>query len=145
MTALVFVDTNVLIYAVDEGDRQKQETARIWKAELWKSRRGRLSFQVLQEFYSKVCQIRPAAREEARAEIRTLLEWQPISVDAEILERAWKLQDSYKLSFWDSLIVSAAKAASCAYLLTEDLQDEQDLDGMRVVNPFRASPDMFIR
>ena len=49
-TALVFVDSNVLLYAVDEADRKKREVAREWRAELWKSRRGRLSFQVLGEF-----------------------------------------------------------------------------------------------
>ena len=140
MTALVFVDTNVLIYAIDEGNPKKQATARVWQAELWKSRRGRLSFQVLQEFYSKVCQKSPKVREEARAEIRNLLEWRPVSIDAAILERAWKIQERYKISFWDALIVSAAKAGSCRYLLTEDLQEDQELDGVVVVNPFRSEP-----
>ncbi|MGB7601741.1 MAG: hypothetical protein WBM24_15640 [Candidatus Sulfotelmatobacter sp.] len=50
MTALAFVDTNVLIYAVDEANLKKQEAAKHWRTELWKSRRGRISFQVLQEF-----------------------------------------------------------------------------------------------
>lgn len=54
MTALVFVDTNVFIYALDRADLRKQQAARDWRAELWKSHRGRISFQVLQEFYVKV-------------------------------------------------------------------------------------------
>ena len=53
MNAPVFVDTNVPIYALDEADPKKQQPARGWRAELWKSRRGRISFQVLQEFYVK--------------------------------------------------------------------------------------------
>jgi predicted nucleic acid-binding protein len=140
MTAPVFVDTNVLIYAVDEANLRKQEAAKLWRAELWKSHRGRISFQVLQEFYANVSRRWPAAREQTVAEIRNLLAWRPVSIDAAVLENAWKIEERYLLSFWDSLIVAAAKAASCRYLLTEDLQADQDFDGMVVVNPFRCDP-----
>ena len=140
MTAPVFVDTNVLIYALDEADRKKHAAARLWRAELWKGHRGRISYQVLQEFYVKVTQKWPAAREQARAEVRDLLAWQPLSVNAALLERAWKIQDRYRLSFWDALIVAAARAASCRYLLTEDLQADQDIDDVIVVDPFRHDP-----
>ncbi|HUL16583.1 MAG TPA: PIN domain-containing protein [Terriglobales bacterium] len=141
MTALVFVDTNVLIYAVDAGDPQKRQAAKTWRDELWKSRRGRISFQVLQEFHSKVSQKVPSAREQARVEVRDLMEWHPVAVDSAILERSWKIQDRYQLSFWDALIVAAAKSAGCQYLLTEDLQTGQDLDGVEVVNPFLTKPE----
>jgi|SRR5947209_6470695 len=140
MIAPVFVDTNVLIYALDEADLKKQQAARVWRAELWKSRRGRISFQVLQEFYAKVTQKWPSARQEARSEVRDLLAWRPVAVDEEILEHGWKIQDRYHLSFWDALIVAAAKSAACRYLLTEDLQADQDLDGLLVVNPFVCDP-----
>ena len=140
MTALVFVDSNVLIYSVDEADPTKHEAAKLWLAELWKSRCGRLSFQVLQEFYANVTRKWPPARGEVQAEIRNLLAWRPVVIDTETLESAWKLQDRYKISFWDGLIVSSAKAASCAYLLTEDLQADQDMDGVVVGNPFRSDP-----
>jgi predicted nucleic acid-binding protein len=140
MTAPVFVDTNVLIYALDEADPQKQQTARAWRAALWQSRWGRVSFQVLQEFYVKVTRKWPEARQQARAEVRDLLAWRPVSVDDRILERSWKIQDRYQLSFWDALIVAAAKATSSRYLLTEDLQADQELDGVVVVNPFLRSP-----
>jgi predicted nucleic acid-binding protein len=140
MTDPVFVDTNVLIYAVDEADRKRHQAARAWRAELWKSRRGRISFQVLQEFYVKVTQKWPDARLAARAEVTDLLTWRPVVVDAGILRQGWKIQDRYQLSFWDCLIVAAAKAASCKYLLTEDLQPDQDLDGVVVVSPFRRDP-----
>lgn len=138
MTALVFVDTNVLIYAVDEANLKKHEAAKLWRSELWRSRRGRISFQVLQEFYANVSKRWPAAREQTVDEIRNLLAWRPVSIDAAVLENAWKIEERYLLSFWDSLIVSAAKAASCRYLLTEDLQADQELDGVVVVNPFRT-------
>lgn len=145
MTALVFVDTNVLIYAIDRADLKKQKAAREWRDELWESRCGRISFQVLQEFYAKVTQKWPSGRDQARAEVRDLLTWQPVLVDAAILERGWKIQDRYRLSFWDALIVGAAKAAGCRYLLTEDLQAGQDLDGVTVVNPFLSDPSSLSR
>jgi predicted nucleic acid-binding protein len=116
MSDLVFVDTNVLIYAIDDADTKKQRAAQEWRAELWKTRRGRISFQVVQEFCAKVTQKCPSAGREARSEIRDLLAWQPVIVDDAILEQGWKIQDRYRLSFWDSLIVAAAKAAFCRYL-----------------------------
>ena len=140
MTAPIFVDTNVLIYALDGADLKKQQAARVWRAELWKSGRGRISYQVLQEFYLKVTQKWPSARGKARAEVRDLLAWRPVAVDAGLLERGWRIQDRYQLSFWDALIVAAARSASCRYLLTEDLQADQDLDGVVVVNPFLRDP-----
>jgi predicted nucleic acid-binding protein len=140
MTAPVFVDSNVLLYAVDEADQKKQRAARNWRAELWKSRRGRVSFQVLGEFYVNAIRLLPKARDEARAEIRDLLAWNPVVTDAAVLEHGWKLQDRYRLAYWDALIVAAAKASSCRYLLTEDLRPGQKLDGIEVINPFLLEP-----
>ena len=140
MTAPVFVDSNIFLYAVDNADPRKQRVARDWRAELWKSRLGRVSFQVLNEFYVNASRLKPGASDEARAEVRDLLAWSPVVVDAAVIERGWKLQDRYRLSFWDALIVAAAKTASCGFLLTEDLQDGQKLDGVEVVNPFLRGP-----
>jgi predicted nucleic acid-binding protein len=140
MTAPVFVDTNVFIYAVDLADLKKQRAAQSWLADLWTNGNGRISFQVLQEFYSKVSQKNRAAREEARSEVRDLLAWNPVPVNAETLDRSWKIQDRFQLSFWDALIVAAAKASACRFLLTEDLQDGQNLDGVLVVSPFAHDP-----
>jgi predicted nucleic acid-binding protein len=110
--ALVFVDSNVLLYAVDEADLYKQQAAREWRSELWRSRRGRVSFQVVSEFYVNALRKRPSAREEARAEVRDLLAWNPVVADAAQLDRGWKMQYRYRLSYWDALIVAAAKTPS---------------------------------
>ncbi len=140
MIAPVFVDTNVFIYAIDRADPKKQAAAREWRSELWKRRQGRISFQVLHEFYAKVASKWPNARQEARAEVRDLLAWRPVRPDGAIIEQAWKVQDRFQFSFWDALIIAAAKSASCRYLLTEDLQTGQDIDGLLLVNPFHHSP-----
>ena len=140
MTAPVFVDSNVFLYAMDEADPKKQQAARDWRAELWKNRLGRISFQVLSEFYVNAVRKHPGARNEARAEVRDLLAWNPLTTDAALLEQGWKIQDRYQLSHWDALIVAAAKASSCGYLLTENLQAGQKLDGIEVLNPFLRGP-----
>ena len=75
----------MLLYAVDEADPEKQAAARNWRAELWKTRRGRVSFQVLGEFYVNAVRKQPAAREEARAEVLDLLAWNPVVTDAALL------------------------------------------------------------
>ncbi len=141
MTAPVFVDSNVFLYALDEADPRKQQAARNWRAELWRNRRGRVSFQVLGEFYVNAVRKQPAARDEVRAEVRDLLAWNPVIADAVLLEQGWKIQDRYQFSYWDALIVAAAKVCGCHYLLTEDMQSGQKLDGIEVVNPFLRGPE----
>jgi len=140
MTAPVFVDSNVFIYAIDKSNLRKHEAAKLWRSELWKSRLGRVSFQVLQEFYANVDRKWPAAREQVQAEIRNLMTWRPVVVNAALIEEAWTIEGRYRISFWDALIVAAAKMASCRYLLTEDLQEGQEVDAIVVVNPFRSNP-----
>lgn len=141
MTEPVFVDSNVLVYAFDNADPAKQRAAQSWRTALWKTRLGRVSFQVFSEFYVNVLRIRKNAAQEARDEIRDLLAWRPIQIDIALLETGWAIQDRYRLSYWDALIVAAAKAASCRYLLSEDLQEGQEFDDVKVVNPFLTHPE----
>ena len=138
---MIFVDTNVFIYAKDSSDGTKQAAAQQWIEAMWKSQRGRTSFQVLEEFYAKIVKKWPGVADQARADVRDLLAWQPVKIDGAIMEQAWKIQDRYRFSFWDALILASAKALSCRYLLTEDLQGQQVVDGVRVVNPFFTTPE----
>jgi predicted nucleic acid-binding protein len=142
MTALVFVDTNVLLYRFDSSLPDKQIAAQTWIELLWHSRRGRLSTQVLQEFYVNATRkLNPGLdRRTAQDEVRALFLWRPIPIENEVFEGAWRIQERFGLSFWDALIVSASRIGGCRYLLTEDLQHGQDLDGVQVVNPFMEAP-----
>ena len=142
MTGPVFVDTNVLVYRHDSSEAAKQFRADDWHTFLWRRRLGRLSFQVLQELYATLTRGRGPGLDRAAARdiVANYLQWQPIQIDAGILRRAWLVEERYGLSWWDALIVAAAQAAECPILLTEDLQRGQDLDGVRVVDPF-ASPE----
>jgi len=80
-------------------------------------------------------------RDEARTDVRNLMAWAPVPRDGPVVEGAWTVQDRYGLSWWDSLVVSAAQVAGCAWLLTEDLQHGRVLDGVTVVDPFRTEPE----
>ncbi len=142
MTAPVFVDSNVLVYWLDASEPEKQRVAQTWLQYLWPNRAGRLSYQVLLEFYVIVTQKIdfPLSHDEARTVARTLFAWDPVVTDRQTIAGAWAVQDRYRLSWWDSLIVSAAQRAACGYLLTEDLQHGQDLGGIQVVDPFQTSP-----
>ena len=68
-----------------------------------------------------------------------------MNLDPRILGGAFDTEDRHELSFWGALIVAAARAAACDYLLTEDLQDGQSFDGVVSVNPFRREPDSLLR
>jgi predicted nucleic acid-binding protein len=142
MPGPVFVDSNVLVYARDRTDEEKHIRALEWMAALWESESGRLSYQVLHEYYVTVTAKLdpPRATSDARADVVSLAAWQPLSVDLAVIDEAWDVQDRFGFSWWDALIVAAARLGGCAYLLTEDLQDGQVLDGLTVISPFTHDP-----
>lgn len=138
----VFVDTNVLVYLRDSRDPRRQNLAAEWLGFLWESRLGRVSQQVLNEYYVTVTgKLEPGLpREEARDDVMALTAWSPVALTAGLVERAWDVQDRWGFSFWESLIISAAQVQSCSTLLTEDLTHGQELEGLRVISPFLESP-----
>jgi predicted nucleic acid-binding protein len=138
MTATVFVDANVFVYSRQANEPLKQPLAAQWVEQLWRNQLGRTSMQVISETYVTLTRkIRPAvATEEAWDYVRTLLAWEPQPVDAEVVRRARDIERRYRLSWWDSLIVSAAQLQNCPLLLSEDLQDRSVYGGVTVRNPF---------
>jgi predicted nucleic acid-binding protein len=103
-----------------------------------------MSVQVLNEYYVTVTgKLDPGLPvEEARDDVLALEAWSPLPLTTRLAETAWEVQARWGFSFWDSLIVAAARTQSCAVLLTEDLSHGQDLDGLRVVSPFRERPEV---
>jgi predicted nucleic acid-binding protein len=140
MTALVFVDTNILLYAVDTRDRLKHDSARDWMAQLWRTRSGRTSAQVLNEFFVNATRrLEPGlAPEQAWQQVTALRSWSPQPMDMPTIELGFNLHTRYRLSWWDSLIVAAANLQGCSLLLTEDLQPEAIYAGVTVCNPFAS-------
>ncbi len=138
----IFVDTNVLVYARDSDHPAKQERAQAWLEHLWSSAEGRISAQVLNEYYVTVTRRLEARLSpvEARADIEDLLAWSPQPIDTDLVLRALEIGEAAQLSHWDALIVAAAQRSGCTHLLTEDLNDGQQIDTVAVINPFAHEP-----
>ena len=134
----VFVDANVFVYVRDTSETVKQRKAQDWIRPLWKVGNGRVSIQILQEFYVTVTEkLQPGmGAEAARMDVQSLFSWQPVVQDVALVESAWHLQDRYNLSWWDAPVVAAALRARCRYLLSEDFQDEMVFDDVTVIDPF---------
>lgn len=141
MTATVFVDTNVLVYASDGRDPVRQARASAWVAHLWRTQAGRLSTQVLSEYYATMTRklVPGLTRDEAWQDVALLLRWRPRPVDEYLLARAHELDRRHRLSWWDTLIVAAAQLDDCSLLLSEDLQDGATFGEVTVRNPFKLA------
>ncbi len=138
MSDNIFVDTNILLYSRDASEPEKQAVAITRLAELWEARTGRLSVQVLNEYFVNVTRkldpgLSPA---EAWDDIEALSAWNPLPIDMAILTRSYAVQNRYQLSWWDAMIIAAAEAAGCSRLLTEDLSHGSSYLGIIVENPF---------
>ena len=138
----VFVDTNVLLYAVDPADAVKQAGARQWVDTLWETGRGRLSWQVLHEFYANATRKPGAGVTEARTTVELFASWNPVDTSLGLIQKAWQWTDRAQLPYWDALIVAAAERAGCLWILSEDFQSGRRFGAMTVVNPFRSRPDV---
>jgi predicted nucleic acid-binding protein len=135
---LTFVDTNLLAYAYDRSEAAKQPVARALLEALWRDRAGVLSTQVLQELY--VLATRkfdpPMPRAAARELVVVYASWPVVQVDVPLVLAASELEERHTLSFWDALVVEAARRAGATRLVTEDLQAGRRIGGVAVENPF---------
>ncbi len=140
MTGSTFVDTSVLVYAHDTSSPAKNHVARQLVEDLWESRAGVVSTQVLQEFYVNVRRKveRPLPVAEARRLVADYLRWEVVANNGDAILEAIELEERFRLSFWDAMIVRAALTAGAETLLSEDLSHGQTYGGVRVVNPFRV-------
>jgi hypothetical protein len=130
-----------LLYALGEAELRKQRAAQNWRAGLWKSGRGRVSSRVLGEFHLNPLRLLPEARDEARAEVRDLLAWESGRSRCDGAGAEMENPGPLPVGLLGRVDVAGAKAALCRYLLTEDLQAGQKVDGIEVVNPFIAGPE----
>lgn len=135
---LVFVDTNVLVYAEDTDAGHKHEKARDLVLGLWDNGNGVLSIQVLQEFFVTVTRKvgKPLSKSKAGRIVQQYLTWNVIENSGPLLLAAIELCSASRISFWDAMIVQAARQADCGLLLTEDLGHGQHYGRLRVANPF---------
>lgn len=141
MSDKVFVDTNVLIDAHDVDAGEKRQVARRVLAELWNSRLGVLSSQVLQELYVNVTRkiSSPLTCHKAREIVRNYGVWQVVSIAPADILQASELEERHQISFWDALIVVAARNAGAVKVLSEDLSHGHRIGGVMIENPFAVA------
>ena len=131
-----FVDTNVLVYAHDRDEPEKQAAALALLGEL--AGELVLSAQVLAEFYVAVTRKlgQPLDEATAAAQVADLAQGAVVATDAGLVVESISLRNRHQLSLWDAMIVRAAVRGGCDTILTEDLSDGATYDGVAVRNPF---------
>ena len=139
MTGLCCVDANVFVYARDPRDPAKQQRATAWLDHLWGWQRGRTSFQVLVESYVTLKRLGGETPSELWDSVAKYFAWSPHPVDEALLRRAREIEQRWRISWWDSMVVAAAQLQDCAVLLTEDLQDGGVFGTVTVRRPFTMS------
>ena len=139
-----FADSNLLLYSVDPGDTRKRERALEWIEHLWTTGNGRLSWQVLHEFYWNAVRKMRLDPTSARAIVEDMCHWLPVDTSLGLVQQAWYWIDTAQLPYWDALILAAAQRSGARYLLSEDFQSDQMYGEIRVLNPFDHPPSLFV-
>lgn len=136
MSERSFLDTNVLVYSDDNASASKQKRALQLIAEHRRARTGVVSLQVLQEYFVTITRKLQVDARTARRKVELLAEFDVASPQVSDILAAIDLHRLHGFSFWDALLLRTAKQTGCSILLTEDLQGNREVDGVRIVNPF---------
>jgi len=137
MKDLVFVDSNIWIYAFFPSDREQYVRIMAFLKKLFREKQAVVSFQVINEvcFYLR----KNGFPEQKLKKIIAAFSKRCIITDfsLSLLEAASDLRKKHSFSYWDSLITASAISAGCATLYSEDMQDSRIIDGMHIKNPLK--------
>ena len=136
MSVRSFLDTNVLVYTDDGDAPRKQETALDLVESAGIGGWGVVSTQVLQEYYAVTTRKLGLPKNIARAKVEIFGRLSLATVEMPTILGAIDIHRLHEVSFWDGLIIQAARSSGCRILYTEDLQHGRRFDGLEVVNPF---------
>ncbi len=134
---VLFFDANVLVYSDDRSSPSKQRRTLDLVAEHRRARTGVVSLQVLQEYFVTVTRKLHVDASIARRKVELLAEFDVAAPEVADVLAAIDLHRLHNFSFWDALILRAAKQAGCSVLLSEDMPGAREVDGVRIVNPFQ--------
>ena len=137
MRARTFFDTNVLVYTDDKAAPAKQRRALDLIAEHRRARTGVVSLQVLEEYFVTVTRKLHLDPRIARRKVELIAEFDIAFPEVADILAAIDLHRLHGVSFWDALVLRAAKQAGCSILLSEDMQGNREIDGVQIVNPFQ--------
>ena len=134
---LRFIDTNILVYAYDRSAGRKHTAAARLVEQCWGDENGCLSIQVLQEFYVTVTRkiATPLDYQTACQIVSDLAHWRIHIPEANDVLQAIDLQQTYRLSFWDAMVLQSATRLGCTQLLSEDLSHGETYSTVQVINP----------
>lgn len=139
MTGKYFLDTNFLVYCFSQDEPQKQQKC----LDILAQAKGKVSFvlstQVLNEFAAVMLGKFKQDPMDVKAILADLALFEVVRIDVDLIRDAIDIVTLHKISFWDSLIISGAKNAHCQIILTEDLQHDATIAGVRIKNPFVSS------
>jgi len=137
MNVSLFVDTNILVYAHDTDAGEKHAKARELIEGIWQRRElPFLSVQVLQELHVNLCRKGMKADQSSQI-VSRYLSWRVVDNSRQLLQQGFTEQKRWGISFWDALIVAAARRAGAAVLWSEDMNEGQDYGGVQGTNPLR--------
>ena len=131
-----FIDTNVLLYA-DAADEPRKQAVAIELIEgHLRAGSGVISTQVLHEYAAAAIRKLTLADDVVRSRIDLFSRFEIVTATVDALKAALVLRAMHRLSFWDALIVQAARDAGCTVLLSEDMATGATLSGITIANPF---------
>jgi predicted nucleic acid-binding protein len=133
----VFIDTNILVYCLDQSDAGKREKCRGIIKSLTGENSGVISTQVMQEFYVAATAKLGADPLLIKDILRSLERFETVVVSPMLIKEAIDCAIINRLSFWDALIVVSAESARCEILWSEDLNDGQVIRSVRIENPLK--------
>lgn len=139
------VDTNILVYSVDVTEAAKQIVATEVLSRLDLSGRGVLSAQILGESYNSMTRriAVPLPDDDAASVVEGFADsWPVVSLSSAIVSEAMRISSTHQFSYWDALLLAAAGAYGAVSLLSEDLQDGQVVEGIRIANPLSPAFDL---
>lgn len=134
----IFLDTNILLYTLDENDKDKQKIARKIVQNVTEQDTSVISTQILQEFYvasTSKLGVQPLL---AKSIVHSFENMEVVRIDPYLIREAIDASILNQISFWDSLVVVAAESAKCEKLYTEDLNAGQIIRGVKIENPFHT-------
>jgi predicted nucleic acid-binding protein len=136
MNGLAFFDTNILVYCDDVTAPRKQDRAIQLLTEHQRSATAVISLQVMQEYFVAVTRKLGVDAELAQRKVEILARGHVVRFATDDVILAIELHRLHRISFWDGLIVQAARSAGAGVLYSEDLQHGSMAGGVKVVNPF---------
>ena len=132
----IFIDTNILVYTLDQKNVEKRDMARKIVKKVVESHQPVISTQVIKEFYVVASNKLKADPIVVKNIIHNFHNMEIVNNDLDLIEQAIDISILSQLSFWDSLIIAAAEKANCEYVLSEDLNSGQNYRGIKLLNPF---------